>query len=171
MTEDEKEALFTSLYGSLREIAGRLVQRERPDHTLRPTALVHELWLRLVREDGAQWRDERHFEFLARFLMQRILREYARRRHARKRGGRSVHVPIEEGLAAARESSDDLEAFCAALDSLRQVDPRLEKVVHFVSFGMTQDEIAEHLGVSARTVRSDLALARTWLRTEMERVS
>lgn len=160
--------LLALLYGELRGIAARLLRRERSDHTLQPTALVHEAYLKLLRENGVTWEDRAHFLGVASRAMRQILVDGARRRAAEKRRGglRRVTLPPDELL----DPSDEIAVLELndALHRLAELDERAARVAEFRLFGgMTVREIALVLGVSARTVDGDWATARAWLGREV----
>jgi RNA polymerase sigma-70 factor, ECF subfamily len=160
---EAEERLYALVYADLRRLAHAQLGRERPGHTLGTTGLVHETYLRLVDQTRVEWRDRAHFFGAAACAMRRILVDYARRNLAARRGGGAPHVQLpEEATAAAR--SDDLLALDEALDRLAKVDERLSRVVECRYFGgFTEDETAEVLGVTKRTVQRDWAKARGWL--------
>lgn len=157
-------ALFPLLYDELRAIAHRQLGRERPSHTLSTTALVHEAYERLVDQTRTEWEDRAHFCAVAARAMRHILVDYARRRHALKRGGKHEPLPLDEGRIAVEEQAEMLLALDEALDRLATFGERPSRVVELRFFGgMTEEETAEALGVSVRTVRRDWAKAKAWL--------
>jgi RNA polymerase sigma factor (TIGR02999 family) len=167
---DEKafDALLALLYKDLRRIAGGYFKAERGDHTLQPTALVHEAYMRLVRQPDAWWESRAHFLNAAAQAMRRILVDHARARQADKRGGADVRVVLDESLAGAPERDLDLVALDDALARLAKADPRLSRVVELRYFGgLTTKEAAEVLGVSVTTVEREWVTARAWLRVEL----
>jgi RNA polymerase sigma factor (TIGR02999 family) len=169
--------LIPVVYAELRAIAHRQLQRERRDRTLSTTALVHEAYLRLVDQRRTQWQDRAHFFAIASRMMRRILIDSARRHRASKRGGADERVPFEEtapvtdngpgaadDLAAANQRADVLVALDDALNGLAALDARLVRVVECRFFGgLTEEETAATLGVTARTVRRDWVKAKGWL--------
>ena len=163
------DRLFPLLYDELRRAAGRLLSAEHGGHTFLPTDLVHEAWLRLgiAGTDGPAAipaADRGHFVALTIRAMRQVLIDHARRRVAAKRGGGAVRVSLEERDGAALTSPEDLLALFDALDRLGAVEPRLRQVVeHRYLAGFTDAEIAELLGVTARTVQRDWVKARAWL--------
>ncbi len=161
--------LVPLVYGELRRLAGYYLQDERIGHTLQPTALVHEAYLRLVGQDRADWQNRAQFVGVAAQLMRRILVDHARHRAAAKRGGGPVRVG--EGtldLGAVAERSEDVLAIDKALDRLAQLDAQQCRVVELRYFGgLTVEETAEALGISPRTVKRDWATAKRWLRAEL----
>jgi RNA polymerase sigma-70 factor, ECF subfamily len=166
-----KESLINLAYAELRELAERLMRGERPDHTLQPTALVHEAALRVLQTD-AILRFEGRGAFLGAMAtaMRRVLIDHARRRRAERRQGERRRVPLDDVLESLEESHRlNLLDLDAALAELEQLNPRQEAVVVQRFFGgFTLPEIAEHLGVSLSTVEKDWRLARAWLRGRLE---
>ncbi|HLT47545.1 MAG TPA: ECF-type sigma factor [Rubricoccaceae bacterium] len=158
------ERLWALVYDGLRRIAHRELLRERRDHTLMTTALVHEAYLRLVDDTRISWRDRAHFYALACRAMRHILVDYARQRNAQKRRGRQHEVPLEEALGMASDRSEDLIALDEALDQLAARDARLGQVVECKFFGgLSSEETAEVMGTSLRTVERDWSRARAYL--------
>ena len=159
-----RDRLFVLVYQELRRRAAVQLRRERRDHTLRPTALVHEAYLRLLGQDRAQWQGRSQFFAIASEVMRRVLVDHARERKAAKRGGTAVRVALEEDVAAAEAREVDLIALDSALDELAAMDPRQSRVVEMRFFGgLDMAEIAEILDVSRATVDRDWRFARTWL--------
>ena len=143
--------LLPLVYDELRSLAGRHLHKERNDHTLQATALVHEAYLRLLQANGQKWMDRAHFYRLASAVMRHILVDYARERKRLKRGGDWQRLPLDEALAFFEERSTDLVALDEALASLAQTDERLARVVELRFFGgLTVAEAAEALGISER---------------------
>jgi RNA polymerase sigma-70 factor (ECF subfamily) len=166
------DALLGLLYRDLRRIAGGYFRDEREGHTLQPTALVHEAYLRLVEQQGTHWQSRAHFLNAAAQVMRRILVDHARARGANKRGGAGVRVVLDEAVAGAPERGPDLLALDDALRKLEKADPRLGRVVELRYFGgLTTKEAAEVLGVSIATVEREWATARAWLRVELGKVA
>jgi RNA polymerase sigma factor (TIGR02999 family) len=162
------DALVDHVYATLRRMANRQMGAERADHTLSPTALVHEAYLRLVDQESMDWRDRAHFYAIAARVMRRVLIDHARRKLAGTRGGDQVRVTLDEELAGATASPESLIELDAALDRLEQLSPRQRQVVEMRFFGgMTHEEVAEVLAVSVPTVRRDWRLAQAWLGREM----
>lgn len=167
--QDAASRLVPVVYGELRRMAAHYMRWERQDHTLQPTALVHEAYLRLVgqRED---WRNRAHFFGVAAQLMRRILVDHARGHQAEKRGGAWPKVSLDEAFVYSQEKSGELLAIDEALARLEQWDPRQSRIVELRFFvGLTVEETAEVLGVSPKTVKRDWSVARAWLRGEMEK--
>jgi len=166
--ERATEQLAELLYPELRRIAGRLMRRERQGHTLQPTAVVHEAFMRLVDQSGIEWQDRAHFLGIAARVMRRILVEHARRRDAAKRGGGADRVTLDEAMVPDRDSSFSLLALDQVLTRFAEVDRRGARVAELRIFGgLTVRETAEELGVSTRTVNGDWAMARLWLAREL----
>jgi RNA polymerase sigma-70 factor, ECF subfamily len=161
--------LFPLLYTELRRLARRYLGRERPGHTLQATALVHEVYLRLVPHTDATWEDRGKFVGIAAHVMRRILVEHARSRRRLKRGGDAERLPLEQDVAAVDADAERWEDLDRALDRLATLDPRQAKVVELRYFGgMTVEEAARMLGVSEKTVKRDWSVARAWLRRELD---
>ena len=160
--------LFPILYDELQRIAHRLLVPERSDHTLSTTALVHEAYFRMVDQTRVEWQDRAHFCAVAARAMRRILIDYARRRHAQKRGGKQQPLTLESHHVSVDQQAVLLLSLNQALDRLRRLSERLAQVVEMRFFGgMTEAEMAEVLGVSTRTVRRDWVKAKAWLIKEL----
>jgi RNA polymerase sigma factor (TIGR02999 family) len=158
------EDLAALLYAELRRIASAYLRRERPDHTLQPTALVHEAYLRLVDQRRVDWQNRVHFLSVAAQQMRRVLLDHARARGAAKRAGALARVTLDEGHAASGSRDVDLIALDAALESLGAKDPHLVRLVELKYFGgLTTRELADVLGVSTATVEREWVTARAWL--------
>jgi RNA polymerase sigma-70 factor, ECF subfamily len=148
----------------LRRLAGAYMARERPGHTLQPTALVNEAFLRLVDAQDVRWQGRAHFFGIAARLMRRVLVDHARSRGVAKRGGGARAEPLEAAILISRAPDVDLLALHHVLDALKEVDERKARVVEMRFFGgMTVDETAEALGVSIDTVKRDWRVAKLWL--------
>jgi RNA polymerase sigma factor (TIGR02999 family) len=158
-----REQLFPLVYAELRQRAARYLRRERPAHTLQPTALVHEAYIRLSgRNEG--WKDRAQFFAVASQVMRRILVDHARARGAAKRPGRRMQITLTEEVAAPDAREVDLLALDDALDQLAVADPRQARLVELRFFGgMTNEEVASVLGVSEATVYREWRLAKAWL--------
>ena len=155
------------VYSELRQLAAAYLRRERQGHTLQPTAVVHEAYLRLVDQTSPNWQNRSHFYGVAARLMRQILVDHARRKHARKRGG--LKVPLESAVSFQDGLKPDLLALDNGLTALEKIDPRKCRAVELRYFGgLSMDEIAQALDVSAVTVRRDLRMAETWLHREMQ---
>jgi RNA polymerase sigma factor (TIGR02999 family) len=163
------DRLLPLVYDELRRVAHRQLGRERPGHTLSTTALVHEAYLRLVDQTRARWVDRAHFFAVAAGVMRRILVDYARRFRAAKRGGDAQHVDLDLAQVSLDERSEVLINLDEALGRLAELNPRLSQVVECRFFGgMTEEETAEALGVTDRTVRRDWIKAKAWLSRELQ---
>jgi RNA polymerase sigma factor (TIGR02999 family) len=167
---DALDHLMPLVYEELRRLAHAQLRRERQDHTLRTTELVHEAYLRLVDVRRVQWQDRAHFLAMAARLMRRVLIDYARAAGRLKRGGDRVVVPLEDGMPApAAIDLVDLIALDVALERLEEVGERPCRVVEYRCFaGLSVEETAEVLGTSVATVKRDWAFARAWLNRELE---
>lgn len=169
--EGEKGAfdrLMGMVYDDLRRIAHHQLRRHRPGQTLSTTGLVHEAYLKMVDQSRVSWQDRVHFFRISSRAMRQILVDYARRRAAEKRGGGQVETTLDEGWAAVAEQAGTVLELNAALERLAEVDERLVQVVECRFFaGLTEEETAEALGVSARTVQRDWRRARAWLQEEL----
>lgn len=167
-TLEQTERLFALVYDELRSLAASLMRRERPGHTLQPTALVHEAFVRLVDETRLSWQNRAHFMGIAARAMRRILVDHARRRAAAKRGGGWERVSLADAPAAEEDTVEVLRLH-QALERFAAMDPRGAQVVELRVFGgLTVGEAAQVLGVSRRTVEGDWTAARLWLARELE---
>jgi RNA polymerase sigma-70 factor, ECF subfamily len=167
---DAEAALMTQVYDELRRLARKYMRAERVNHTLQPTALVNEAYLRLIGEPGASWQNRAHFFAAAAQLMRHILVDHARARTAGKRGGLQNQVTLDEGLVSAEARSIDVLALHEVLEKLAKLDARQARVVELHSFGgLTYEEIAYVLDVSDRTVKREWETARAWLKLELSR--
>lgn len=165
MGDDGSDAeLAAALYGELRHMAAAKMAAERPGHTLQPTALVHEAWLRLQPANGGQWENRRHFFGAAGEAMRRILVESARSRKRLKRGGDQARIKFEESAIAAPAEDDRILMVNDALDQLADSDPLRANIVKLRYFaGMKHSEVAAALGVSEKTVRRHWSVAKALL--------
>jgi len=160
------------VYGELRRLAQHYLRRERPDHTLQATALVHEAYLRLVDQRAVTWQNRAHFFGVAAQLMRRILVDHARRHHAAKRGGTALKVSLNDVVLAAEERAEDLVALDDALNRLAAMDPRQGRVVELRLFGgLTVEETAEVLRISPATLKREWTTAKAWLSREIRQGS
>ncbi len=156
------------VYDEMRRIAHAYLRRERSDHTLSTTALVHEAYLNLVDQTRVQWQNRAHFLAVAAQAMRRILIQYARTKGAQKRGGGWNRLDLSGGLIMAPEQSDAVLALDEALQRLESFDERMGRVVECRFFGgMSHEEVGEALGISARTAKRDWQMARAWLYREL----
>lgn len=163
------DRLFALVRDDLRAASARLLRRERAGHTLQPTALVHEAYLRLVDAKGLAARSRSHFLAIAARAARQVLVDHARGAGAEKRGGGREQVTLIEDPAAPAQAGVDVEALEAALQRLAQLNARRARIVELRFFGgLSVDETAEVLGVSPRTIDDDWRVARAWLRSQLE---
>jgi len=163
------EKLTPLVYRRLRELAASYLRKERQGHTLQPTALVHEAYLRLVDQTSPNWQSRAHFYGVAAGLMRQILVDHARQRQARKRTGSNVMVSLDQALSFQKERPADLIALDLSLNALEKIDARKCKAVVLRYFGgLSLEETAQALDISVITVRRDLKMAEAWLRREMQ---
>ena len=168
--ESALDELVPHVHAELRRIAQRAMARERHDHTLQPTALVNEVYLRLVDIKQVRWNNRAHFFALSARLMRRILVDLARARGYQKRGGGALTMRLDDASAAMPVRPDEVVALDEALERLGAMDPRRSQVVELRFFGgLSVEETAEVLQVSRHTVMRDWTLARTWLFRELRR--
>ncbi len=162
------DQLFPLVYGQLRLAAEHALRGERPGHTLVPTALVHEAYLKLIGSSSIPAADRGHFLAIAARAMRQILVDHARRKQTRKRGDGAIPVALDVALPVRGMAADELVALDDALDRLSGLNPRLRSVVELRFFaGLGEEEIATALGVTTRTVQRDWAKARAWLYREV----
>lgn len=164
------DALFNLVYAELHRQAHHYLQRERVGHTLQTTALVHETYLKIIKQKLISWESRSHFFGIAATMMRRILIDHAKTRHRIRRGGEVEDVPIENALTISVSAGDnfDLIALDEALDRLQEKQERLAKVVELRFFsGLDVSETAEVMGVSESTVKRDWAIAKAWLHREL----
>ena len=158
------EKLTPLVYDELHRLAHHYMAREKPGHTLQTSALVNELYLRLVDIPQMSWQNRAHFFALSARMMRRILTDFARSRHYLKRGGEARHVSLDETAVVSREVDADIVALDEALDRLAALDPRKSQVVELRFFGgLDVEQTAEVLKVSAETVKRDWRFAKAWL--------
>jgi len=164
------EALMPQVYGELRRLAAHYLKNERPGQTLQPTALVHEAYLKLLKDRPERWQNRAHFSAIAAHSMRQILIERARARDALKRGGGQPRVTFDESLqAVAAERSIDMVALDGALTRLAELDAGQARIVELRFFGgLSVEETAEAMAISPATVKRHWALARAWLAKELE---
>ena len=163
-----QEKLVPLVYDELKKLARRYMRRERADHTLQTTALVHEAYLKLVRQESPNWQGRAQFFGIAAQLMRRILIDHARRHLREKRGGTQVVLPLDEAFAFSPEHSEDLLKLDEALDRLSKLDPRQSRIVELRFFGgLSVEETSKFLSVSPITVKRDWAVAKVWLYGEL----
>ena len=162
------DRLMPVVYDELRRAARNYMRRERAGHTLQASALVNEVYLRLVDINGVRWQDRAHFFAVSASLMRRILLDAARARAAGKRGGGGLRITLSDDMAAASSEASDLIAIDDALQVLSQVDSRKAQVVELRFFGgLSVEEMAEVLKISPQSVKRDWKLARAWLLKEL----
>jgi RNA polymerase sigma factor (TIGR02999 family) len=167
--EDAREQLIPLVYGELRRVARRYLRKERPDHTLQSGALVHEAYLRLLREKTPQWENRAHFFGFAAQLMRHILVDHARSRNAAKRGAGVPRLALDEEMALSRGRDLDLLALDDALNRLAELDPQQSKLIELRFFGgLSIEETAVVLNISPATVKREWTTARAWLQREMK---
>ena len=163
------DQLMTAVYDELYKLANGYLRRERPGHTLQPTALINEAYLRLIRQDFPEWQSRRHFYGVAAQLMRQILVEYARARAAGKRGGGGQKFSLDEALTFSDGKAAELLALDDALGALAKFDERKVRIIELRYFGgLSLEETADALGLSVATIGHETRLARAWLRREME---
>jgi RNA polymerase sigma factor (TIGR02999 family) len=164
------EKLMPLVYDELRRLASNYLRRERATHTLQPTALVNEAYLKLVDQRNAKWQNRAHFFGISAQLMRRILVDHARQHQAAKRGGSNQQrLSITSAERVAKQPEVDLLALNEALEELTQMDPQQAQIVELKFFGgLSIDETAEVLGICHATVERDWKMARAWLRRQLE---
>ena len=161
---------LAGVYDDLRGLARQFISELRPDHTLQPTALVHEAYLRLAEQTYVGDLRRPQLLCVAAKAMRHVLVDHARRRQAAKRKKPGIRVPVEDVFALYEGRVDNLIALHEALDRLREIEPRLEQVIELRFFGgLNEDQVAEALGCSGRTVRREWGIARRWLRAELQK--
>jgi RNA polymerase sigma factor (TIGR02999 family) len=161
------DELLSLVYEELRRLAAAKMALEAPGQTLQPTALVHEAWLRLTRDEQRKWNDRTHFFAAAAEAMRRILVDNARRKRAERHGGGQQRVDMPEIASAVAENEDKVLAVNEALEKFAKLDPQKAELVKLRYFvGMTTEEAAEALGISERTAKRYWAFARAWLHEE-----
>jgi RNA polymerase sigma-70 factor, ECF subfamily len=169
--EEALNKLLPLVYAELRKLAGRYLRRERPDHSLQATALVHEAYIRLIDQE-VSWQNRAHFFGVAAEMMRRILIDYARKHQASKRGSGAVKLGLDEALYMADEKAAELVALDDALKALAAFDEQKSKIVELRFFGgLSIEETAAVLGLSTATVVRQWKLAKAWLYHEVNRTS
>ena len=160
--------LMPLVYDELHRLASRDLRHERPGHTLQTTALVHEAYLKLVDQKNANWQNRVQFFAAAAQVMRHVLVDYARRRRASKRGGDYCRLSLDEATISSEEKDTDLLALNEALNNLAAIDPQQSRVVELRVFGgLTVEETAEAMGISARTVKREWSMAKAWLHRQI----
>ncbi|MBX9790965.1 MAG: sigma-70 family RNA polymerase sigma factor [Pirellulales bacterium] len=162
------DELLPLVYDEFHRLAESYLRRESPGHTLQPTALVNEAYLKLVDQTRADWQGRTHFFALGAQAMRRILVDHARRKQREKRGGGMHRIALNEELSVSPRRDEDLVELDEALNKLAKIDPRQARIVELRFFGgLTVAEVAEALGVSKRTVENEWTMVRAWLRREL----
>lgn len=166
--EEAKELLLPFVYAELRRQARMLMSSERSNHTLQPTALVHEAFIRISKQSGIEWKNRSHFYGIVSHLMRQILIDHARLHATAKRGNKPVHFSLDDVQIPVEERADSLLVLNDVLDRLEMLDPQQAKIVEMRFFGgLSNVEIAEFLDISERTVSRDWQAARLWLYREL----
>jgi RNA polymerase sigma factor (TIGR02999 family) len=161
------EKLLPLVYAELHRVANAYMRRERPDHTLQPTALINEAYLRLIHED-VDWNSRAHFVGFAAHVMRRVLVDYARARNAEHRGGKMERVELQDQFAISPERLEEVWVLDEALNRLEQKNSRQAKVVELRYFGgLSMEQIGATLGIAPRSAKRDWALARIWLHEQL----
>lgn len=160
------------IYDELRRVAEVYLKKERGDHTLQPTALVHEAYIKLAAQAEPRWRDAGHFQAVAAGVMRQVLIDHARHRSAQKRGGNWLRITFEDATAVASQQEVDLLALDEAMQELESLDDRKCRIVEMRFYGgMTCEQIARRLTLSPKTVEADWYMARAWLRRKLAETS
>ncbi|MCI0488297.1 MAG: sigma-70 family RNA polymerase sigma factor [Blastocatellia bacterium] len=163
------DELMPILYDELRSLAAHYLRRERADHTLQPTALVHEAYFRLVDQNDVHWQNRAHFFGVTAQMMRRVLIDHAKSHRRAKRGGGIIKVDLDQAAGLSAEQVSEALALDDVLDALARIDPRKGKIVELRYFGgLSVEETAEVLGISPTTVMRDWALAKAWLYNEIK---
>jgi RNA polymerase sigma-70 factor, ECF subfamily len=163
------DELLPLVYQELRKLAASRMKRERPGHTLQPTALVHEVYLKLAMGASVDWQSRAHFYAVAAQYMRRITVDHARAAHAGKRGGATISVSLDDFTGTTLPPSESMMALDEALFHLEHVDPRAAKIVELRFFGgLTEREITEVLGIGLTTLKRDWEFARAWLGSQLK---
>ena len=166
------DALMPLVYSELRRLAHHYLQRERSDHTLQSTALVHEAYARMIGQNLPEWQNRAHFFGVAAQLMRQVLVDYARNRQAAKRGGSVCKLTLDNAEAEAKHADVDVVALDDALHALAKIDPQQSRVVELRFFaGLSIEDTSEVMGVSPSTVKRDWNTARVWLYRELDRTA
>lgn len=166
---DAVDQILPHIYDELRRLAGSYLRRERSDHTLQPTALVHEAYMKLIDQRQVKWQNRAHFFGIAAQVMRRILMDHARKHLANKRGGDAEILPLEEEIfVVSPDKSNELLALDEALERLAKMDPPKARVVELRYFGgLSIEETAEVMGISVPTVNRHWKFAKAWLHSEL----
>ena len=167
--ETALDQLIPVVYGELRRIAGNFMRRQNQAHTLQASALVNEAFLRLVDSNKVNWQSRTHFFAVSAQLMRRVLVDAARRRNSQKRGGDRLRITLDDRVDISNENETDLVALDEAMTRLANLNPRHSRIVELRYFGgLTEEQVADTLNISARTVRRDWSVARAWLYRELQ---
>jgi RNA polymerase sigma-70 factor (ECF subfamily) len=167
---DAEEKLISLVYAELRRLAAHYLRGERGDHTLQPTALVHEAYIRMTKLNNLDWRGRSHFFATAAIVMRRILVDHARTRQANKRGAFRDAISLDDALVVSHARSPQLIALDEALDRLAKLDARKSRIVELRYFGgLSEEEIGAVLEISERTVKREWRTAKAWLHNEINR--
>ena len=168
---EAQDQLFRAVYNELHHQAARYLRHEHQGLSLQTTDLIHEAYLRLIEVEHIEWQNRLHFFGISARVMRRILVDHARTRHAAKRGGSAIRLPLEEAMAVLPGQDLDFVALDEALNRLAELDPQQSQVVELRFFGgLSVEEAAEVMKVSKRTVKRDWNVAKAWLRRELSRV-
>ena len=164
------DQLLPLVYTELHRLAKSYMSRERRDHTLQPTALINQAYLRIAQQENVEWQNHAHFIGFAANVMRRVLVDHAREHNAAMRGGKQVRVDLDEGIAVSKERSSEILLLEDALTRLEKINPRQAQVVEMRYFGgLSVEEVASVLGIAPRSVKRDWALARMWLFEEIQK--
>ena len=167
-SDEAADRLMPLVYDRMRGLARSMLDRESPSHTLQPTALVNEVFLKMTDQNRVDLRGKSHFFAIGAKVMRRILVDHARTKKRQKRGGGMHRIPLEAGLQVSNRNDEDVLAIEEALTKLADMDPRQAEIIELRFYGgLTVQEVAEVLRVSKRTVESEWAMARAWLRREL----
>ncbi|HKA21296.1 MAG TPA: sigma-70 family RNA polymerase sigma factor [Blastocatellia bacterium] len=166
------DKLIPVVYEELHRLASHYLRRERANHTLQTTALVHEAYLRLVDQKNSNWQNRAQFFGVAAQMMRRILVDYARSHRASKRGGSYHRISLSEGAILSEDRDTDLTELDEVLERLATIDPQQSRVVELRIFGgLTVEETAEVMGISSRTVKREWSMARAWLHQQIKKTA
>ncbi|WP_417737571.1 sigma-70 family RNA polymerase sigma factor [Rosistilla oblonga] len=162
------DRLMPEVYDQLRRLAQSMLNQESPSHTLQPTALVNETYLRMADQTRVDWQGKSHFFAIGAKMMRRILVDHARGKNRHKRGGQSRRIPLSDDMRVTKQKDEDVLAIEDALAKLATLDPRQAQIVELRFYGgLTVEEVANVLGVSKRTVEAEWTMLRAWLRREL----
>lgn len=165
-----RDQLLEIVYGELRHQAARYLRRERPDHTLQPTALVHEAYLQLIDQSSVSWESRTHFFGVAAHLMRRILVDHARAHRAEKRGSGQEQLALDDAIGVPQNKDVNILALNDALDELERMDEQQSRIVELRYFGgLSIEETATVTGVSPATVKREWAMAKAWLQHQLKK--